>query len=284
MGRLTILHIGRGAMSSALHSTEVKHTLCQSQTQSQLIPSVPSHMPSLSSSACQPVSPSIHEHVCHLIGWPTNPSNWANPYEPIHPYELICLSLSSISLSCPSNLFLFYLWISLSSVSLSLPSEPSISPAHFFSIHQCHPSPVEPVTLSHLPRIWKCIVPCMSLLPSTWSIWLPLVMSCNTLPAMLTNPSHFQCFKLIVMPMALYILWRSLTWPQTIWMTPRTLGQILISSHQSLISALGHPSLLQCSGLVPALNGHLGIHSTCDGAKICLQFPSNPESVSPYSN
>src|SRR5882724_2972132 len=63
-----------------------------------------------------------------------------------------------------------------------------------------------------------------------------------------------------------------------------TLGQTPISSHQSPIGALGHPSLPQCSGLVPALNGQLGIHPTHDGAKTHLQFPSNPNPVSPYSN
>ena len=68
-------------------------------------------------------------------------------------------------------------------------------------------------------------------------------MSHNTPLAMLTNPRHFQHFKLIVMPMALYILWRSLAWPQTIWMILITLGQILIGSHQLLIGALRHMSL-----------------------------------------
>src|SRR5882724_1475219 len=53
------------------------------------------------------------------------------------------------------------------------------------------------------------------------------------------------------------------------WTTPITPGQTPISSYQSGIRALGHLSPLQCSGLVPELNGHPGIHPTCDGAKTC---------------
>src|SRR5882724_9791816 len=48
--------------------------------------------------------------------------------------------------------------------------------------------------------------------------------------------------------------------------------------------AFRHPSPLQCSGLLPALDGHPGGHPTHDGAKTCPQFPSNPDPASPYSN
>jgi len=41
---------------------------------------------------------------------------------------------------------------------------------------------------------------------------------------------------------------------------------------------------IQCSGLVPALDGHPGIHPACDDTKTHLQFPSNPDPVSSYSN
>src|SRR5882724_3820201 len=99
-----------------------------------------------------------------------------------------------------------------------------------------------------------------------------------------TNPGHFQWLKLIVMPMApLHPLKKSHLATDNL-DNSNNPKATLIGSHQLLISALGHPSPLQCSGLVPALDGLLGIHPICDGAKTHHRFPSNPNPLSPYSN
>jgi len=85
-----------------------------------------------------------------------------------------------------------------------------------------------------------------------------------------TNPGHFQHFELII-PMALLLhLQEASPGHGQFGQTPITLGQIPISSYQSPIGALGHPSPFQHSGLVPALNGHLGRHPIHDGAKLTI--------------
>ena len=111
-----------------------------------------------------------------------------------------------------------------------------------------------------------------------------IVMSHNTQLAIPTNPGHFKHFKLII-PMVLLLHPRE-AFPghRQFRQTPITPGQTPTSSDQLLIGALRHPSPSQCSGLVPALNGHLGIHPIHDGGKPAISSYQTTTPPSPYSN